>query len=113
VAPAQAAGAVSVKVSTAASVSNGALFQYIPPPTLTDISPTSGSIIGGGNITLTGTGFLSATTVFFGLLPATFTILNDTTITATVPITGLPGPASVTVTNPGGTSGAQTYTFHL
>ncbi|CAI7598447.1 unnamed protein product [Penicillium pancosmium] len=113
VAPAQAAGAVSVEVSTAASVSNGALYQYIPPPTLTAISPTTGPITGGGNVTLTGTGFLTATTVFFGLLPATFTVLNDTTITATVPITGLPGPASVTVTNPGGTSGAQTYTYNL
>ncbi|KAJ5404324.1 hypothetical protein N7509_004195 [Penicillium cosmopolitanum] len=113
VAPAEAVGAVSVTVSTAASVSNGVLYQYIPPPTLTAISPTTGSISGGGNVTLMGTGFLTATTVFFGLLPATFTVLNDTTITATVPITGLPGPASVTVTNPGGTSGAQTYTYHL
>lgn len=113
IAPAEAAGAVSVNVSTAASVSNGALYQYIPPPTLTSISPTNGSIIGGGNVTLTGTDFLSATTVFFGLLPTTFTILNDTTITANVPITGLPGPVSVTVTNPGGTSPPVTYTFHL
>ncbi|KAJ5999871.1 hypothetical protein N7481_000280 [Penicillium waksmanii] len=113
VAPAESAGAVSVNVSTAASVSNGALYQYIPPPTLTAISPTSGSIIGGGNVTLTGTGFLTATTVFFGLLPTSFTVLNDTTITATVPITGQPGPVSVTVNNPGGTSGAQTYTYNL
>ncbi|KAJ5222534.1 uncharacterized protein N7469_008774 [Penicillium citrinum] len=113
VAPAEAAGAISVKVSTAASVSNGALYQYIPPPTLTSIAPTNGSIIGGGNATLTGTGFLTATNVFFGLLPTTFTILNDNTITANIPVIGLPGPVSVTVQNPGGTSGAQTYTFHL
>jgi len=113
VAPAEAAGAISVKVSTAASVSNGALYQYIPPPTLTSIAPTNGSIIGGGNATLTGTGFLTATNVFFGLLPTTFTILNDNTITANIPVIGLPGPVSVTVQNPGGTSGAQTYTFYL
>jgi hypothetical protein len=30
-----------------------------------------------------------------------------------VPITGQPGPASVTVINPGGTSPPQTYTFQL
>lgn len=113
IAPAEAAGAVSVVVSTASSVSNGALYQYTPSPTFTSISPTTGSILGGDNVTLTGTGFLSATAVFFGVLPATFTILNDNTITANAPTTGLPGPTSVTVQNPGGISGAQTYTYHL
>ncbi|OBT39760.1 hypothetical protein VE00_10508 [Pseudogymnoascus sp. WSF 3629] len=108
-APAGAVGPSAVTVDTASATSNGAAFTYVATPTLTGLSPTSGPIAGGNNVTLTGTGFVTATDVFFGANPAAFTILNDTLITAIAP-SGT-GAVAVTVTNPGGTSGPQTYTY--
>ncbi|KAJ5151513.1 uncharacterized protein N7482_010765 [Penicillium canariense] len=107
--PAAAAGATAVTVNTASATSNGAVFQYIAAPTLISLSPTGGAIAGGNNVTLTGTGFATATEIFFGANPATFTILSDSSISAVAP-PGT-GAVSVTVVNPGGTSGAQTYTY--
>ncbi|OBT38512.1 hypothetical protein VE00_11175 [Pseudogymnoascus sp. WSF 3629] len=108
-APAKAAGASAVTVNTASATSNGATFIYVAEPTLTGLSPTDGPVVGGNNVTLTGTGFTTATNVFFGANPAAFTILNDVFISAVAP-SGF-GAVSVTVTNPGGTSGAKTYTY--
>ncbi|KAJ5661421.1 uncharacterized protein N7477_009037 [Penicillium maclennaniae] len=107
--PAGAVGATAVTVDTASATSNGAIFQYIAAPTLTTLSPTGGAIAGGNNVTLTGTGFTTATDVFFGANPAPFTILSDSSISAVAP-SGT-GAVSVTVVNPGGTSGAQTYSY--
>lgn len=103
------AGATAITVNTTAATSNGATFLYITAPTLTSLSPTGGPIAGGNNVTLTGTGFTTATQVFFGANPAVFSISDDSTISAVAP-SGT-GAVSVTVVNPGGTSGAQTYTY--
>ena len=113
VSPPQAAGVVSVTIGTPAAFSNGALFQYVAVPTLTTISPTNGSILGGNNVTLTGTGFTTTTNVFFGLLPTTFSVLSDTQIAAKAPLVGGIGPIPVSVQNAGGISAAQTYTYRL
>ena len=82
---------------------------YVAEPTLTGLSPTGGAIVGGNNVTLTGTGFTTASDVFFGANPAAFSILDDTLITAVAPSGS--GAVSVTVTNSGGTSGAETYIY--
>ncbi|OBT44743.1 hypothetical protein VE00_05310 [Pseudogymnoascus sp. WSF 3629] len=108
-APAGAVGPSAVTVDTASATSNGATFTYVAAPTLTSLSPTGGPVVGGNNVTLTGTGFTTATDVFFGANPAAFTILDDTLISAVAP-SGF-GAVSVTVTNPGGTSNSQTYTY--
>jgi hypothetical protein len=73
------------------------------------LSPTTGGVTGGNNVTLTGTGFITATVVAFGANPAAFHVLSDTLISAVAP-SGT-GAVPVTVTNPGGTSGSQTYTY--
>ncbi|RAO65100.1 uncharacterized protein BHQ10_001112 [Talaromyces amestolkiae] len=103
-------GAVSVTVNTPVAFSNGTLFQYVAPPTLTTINPTSGPRSGGNNVTLTGSGFTGTSNVFFGGLPASFVVLDDNTITAVAPPVGTAGPISVTVQNAGGTSPGITYT---
>ncbi|OGE48070.1 hypothetical protein PENARI_c033G06413 [Penicillium arizonense] len=107
--PAGAAGTTALTVDTASATSNGAIFQYVDAPTLTSLSPTGGAIAGGNNVTLTGTGFLAATDVFFGANPTVFTILSDSSISAVAP-SGV-GAVEVTAVSPGGTSGAQTYTY--
>ncbi|KAJ5974732.1 hypothetical protein N7481_011942 [Penicillium waksmanii] len=107
--PAEVAGASAVTVNTTAATSNGAIFQYVAAPTLTSLSPTGGAIAGGNNVTLTGTGFTTATDIFFGANPAAFTILSDSSISAVAP-SGT-GAVSVTAVSPGGASGTQTYTY--
>jgi hypothetical protein len=77
-------------------------------PTVTSVSPSSGSPTGGNTVTITGTGFTGATSVTFGGVDSpNFTVVNATTIIATVP-SGTAGAKSVIVTTPGGSSAANT-----
>ncbi|BAU28999.1 S-layer family protein [Aneurinibacillus soli] len=81
-------------------------------PTITSITPSSGSTAGGNIITITGTGFTNATAVKFGATPATsFSIVSSTQITAVVPA-GTAGAVNVSVATPNGTgSKAGGYTY--
>ena len=77
-------------------------------PTITGISPTTGSTNGGTPITITGTGFTGATAVNFGSKAATgVTVVSATSISATSPA-GTAGTVDVTVTTPSGTSAIST-----
>jgi hypothetical protein len=107
--PAGVAGTSVVTVDTSSATSNGAAFLYINTPTLTGLSPTSGSIVGGNNVTLIGTGFITATAVAFGAIPATFSILSDTVLSAVAP-SGT-GAVPVIVASPGGKTGSHAYTY--
>ena len=80
---------------------------FVPVPRLTGISLASGSVAGGATMTITGTGFSGATEVDFGTTPASFTVIADTSITATTPAVSSAGTVDVTVTSPGGTSAAS------
>ena len=72
-------------------------------PTVTKILPTSGPLIGGTTVTVTGTGFTGATSVKFGTTAATsYTVVSATSITAVSPAGQ--GPVDITVTTPSGTS---------
>jgi hypothetical protein len=56
------------------------------PPTVTGISPSSGSSDGGASVIITGTSFSSVgAAVYFGSTPAAFTFDSATQITATSP----------------------------
>lgn len=78
--------------------------------TVTGVSPGSGPVTGGTVVTVTGTGFSTATAVFFGMTAAAaFTVNSDTSITATAPAEAA-GTVDVLVTSPGGTS-APSVTF--
>ncbi len=75
-------------------------------PTVTAISPTSGTAAGGNSVTITGTNFLGSATVSFGGTAATgVTVLSATELTAVSPAGNL-GKARVTVTTAGGISPA-------
>src|SRR5437879_5719733 len=87
---------------------NVAVFAQNPSPTVTSISPSSGTSNGGTSVTITGTNFLSGATVSFGGAAATnVSVVNSTTITATTPANA-GGAVNVTVTNPD----AQTGTLY-
>ena len=84
------------------------VFTYDAKPTVTGVSPTGGGFNGGTLVTVTGTGFLSATEVAFGGTPGTsLSIVSDTSVTVTSPAHAA-GQVDVEVTNPAGTSSAVT-----
>jgi hypothetical protein len=73
-------------------------------PLITSISPNSGPIAGGANVTITGVNFTGATAVRFGSTNAAlFTVNSAASITATSPA-GSAGAVDITVTTPAGTS---------
>jgi hypothetical protein len=79
-----------------------------PAPTVTNVSPASGSTAGGTNVTITGTNLTGATSVTIGGTAATSVVVVDgATITAVTPA-GTAGTASVLVTTPLGTNAANT-----
>ncbi len=93
-------------------------------PTLTGVSPSSGSQSGGTSVTLTGASFRAGATVAFGNvatgvseLATNVVVVSSTEITCTVPAQplGQAGGADVTVTNNDGQAAtlpsAWTYTL--
>ena len=82
--------------------------------TVTAISPMAGTIMGGTTVTITGTGFTSATEVYFGDVGASsFTVNSATSITATAPAAAV-GTVDIEVVTPVGISGAVSadkYTY--
>src|SRR6202008_3244382 len=97
--PAGSAGAVTVTVTVngqAGSLASG--FTYVAPPTVTSVSPNTGTTSGGTAVTITGTNFAAGATVTFGSNAATnVAVLSGTQITATTPAGG-GGAVTVTVT---------------
>jgi hypothetical protein len=82
-----------------------------PAPTVTSISPNSGTINGGTAVSITGTGFLAGATVSVGGTTATgVTVVNSTSITATTPAHAA-GAVNVIVTNSDTQSGTLTQGF--
>ena len=116
--PAHAAGAVAVTVtntdSQGGSLNNGYTYTAAnPAPTVTSISPNSGTTSGGAGVTIAGTGFLPGATVSFGGTSATAVVVaSSTSISATTPAHAT-GAVSVAVTNTNGQNGALAngYTY--
>ena len=70
---------------------------------IADFSPTAGPV--GTSVTITGSGFAGTTSVEFGGVAATtFSVDDDSAITATVPATAVTGPITVVTPTGDGTS---------
>jgi len=119
--PAHAAGATSVVVTNTdaktGTLNNGYTFTGPPPPnpapTVTSITPNSGTTNGGTAVTIAGTGFLTGATVKMGGTSATvLAVVNSTLITATAP-PHIAGAVDVVVTNTDTKTGTLTsgYTY--
>ena len=88
---------------------------YVPPPTVTAVSPNAGPWTGGTPVTVTGTGFTNGvSSVLFGTKPAaSFSVESSTTMLVVTPAHAA-GSVDVTVTNVGGASAvssADAYIF--
>jgi len=109
-------GTVDVQVVTPSGTSaktDADRFTYESTPAVTSVAPTHGSPSGGTKVTIKGSGFIGATSVQFGSVPATgVKVVSSTEITAVSPAGT--GTVHVTVTTPVGTSktsSADQFTF--
>jgi hypothetical protein len=106
--PAAPAGTVNVTVVTPAGTSTTSAadnFTFFAVPTVTAVTPNTGTTSGGSSVTVTGTNLTGATAVKFGTASGTNVVVNGagTSLAVTSPA-GTAGTADVTVTTPGGTS---------
>jgi hypothetical protein len=122
--PSHAAGSAHITVTTPGGVSatsSGDQYTYELLPSVTNVAPKAGPLVGGNTVTLTGADFTNATQVTVGtttittVCPASpcYTVNSATQVTVVMP----PEPAAtvnITVTTPGGTSAigvANTYAY--
>ncbi|WP_323100182.1 IPT/TIG domain-containing protein [Intrasporangium sp. YIM S08009] len=105
--PARPEGVVNLRVTTPGGTSPSAAanaFTYQDPPVVTLVTPSSGPLVGGNTVTLSGTSFQNASAVLFNGVPAlSFTRVSATKITAVVPPRIWTGAMPVRVTTPAGT----------
>ncbi len=87
-----------VTVTTPAG-SGTSITAFGVPPAVSSFTPQRGN--SGNTVTISGVRFTGASAVQFNGANATFTVVNDSTITTTVPASVTTGP--ITVTTPGGT----------
>jgi hypothetical protein len=82
-------------------------FTYVQPPTVSAIKPPFGPVAGGTQVSVIGSGFLTATEVNFGSGAAEkFATNGDQLIIAVSPAGKSGTVVDIAVTNPGGTSAA-------
>ncbi len=108
VTPAHAAGAASVVVTNPGGLSATApsSFTYQPPaPTVTSLTPTTGPVAGGTEVTISGSNFKLGAVVRFGTLNATLVSVAASRLVVRTPAQA-EGEVSVTVINSDG-SGVQ------
>jgi hypothetical protein len=109
---------VTTPAGTSSSTANSSdTFTYsgTPLPTVTSISPSSGSQDGGTQVTITGGNLGLTNVVDFGATPApTFRINSNSSITATAPPSSTLGPVNVvakTTVNASSTSSNDLFTY--
>jgi hypothetical protein len=119
--PAEAAGGVAVTVTTAGGTSNAESFTYVASspvvkalasPTLTAMSPTSGSLGGGETVTVVGTNLCGVTSVDFGATPGMDVSVNGSCTTlSVVDPAGLGTVAVVVSTASGSVTAPVSFTY--
>ena len=77
----------------------------LSPPTVTGVSPATGSTSGGTSVTVQGSNFAQGASVDFGAIAASsVVVVSPTELTAVSPPDATVGPVNVTVTTADGTS---------
>lgn len=112
--PAHAVGAVDATVTTPSGTTDPLTFTYtaVPvAPTISSLTPDRGPTAGGTSVTITGTGFTSASTGTFDGDPATVVFVSATELTATSPAHATPETVDVVVTSMGISSAPADFTY--
>jgi hypothetical protein len=81
------------------------------PPFIASLSPSSVTAFAPAQVTIGGTGFLTATQVTVASVPASFSIVSDTQIVLNVPTPSALGSVPVVVANAVGNSNAATLSY--
>ncbi|TYZ10974.1 hypothetical protein FY528_07945 [Hymenobacter lutimineralis] len=102
VVPAGATATGITMVGNGCGTASSTDFTVIVAPTLTAVSPAAELV--GLPVTLTGTGFMSGSTVTIGGVAASVTYNSPTSLTAVVPAGAASGSSAVVVSTPGGSS---------
>jgi hypothetical protein len=117
VTPAHVFGSVDIVITNpdggATTIAGG--FTYNAVPSVSAVSPSAGSIVGGTPVTITGTGFQAGASVRIGGLDASnITVVSAMQITAISPAHAA-GAVDVTVTNPDGGTATKSsgYTYEV
>jgi hypothetical protein len=100
------AGTVDVTVTTPLGTTAAVAedrFRYTATPTITDVTPSTGTTAGGTAVTITGANFIGATSVTFGGIAAGISSVSDTMISVTTPARTA-GTVTVSVVTPNGTA---------
>jgi hypothetical protein len=106
-APAGNAGTVDVTVTSAGGPSTTSAadqFTFVAAPTITNLDPNSGPLVGGGYTTITGTNFIDVTGVSFGDQPTSYLVNSPTSISAYIPGGETADNVNVSVTTVAGTT---------
>lgn len=118
-APARPIGATSVIVANSdaqsATLASAYTYTAATAPTVTSVSPSSGTVAGGTSVTITGTSFVSGATVTFGgTASSSVTVSSATSIVATSPARGSTGLVAIAVSNPDTQTGiiANAFTYN-
>lgn len=113
IAPPHPAGAVDIKVTNPdnQTATKTLAFTYLLAPTISGVSPSSGSSLGGTAVAITGANFQAGATVSFGGVAApSVTVSGPTKIQTTTPAHSA-GTVDVTVMNPDGSMGTLSRAF--
>lgn len=105
--PVAGAGTVSITITNTIAgddlaVTQSGAFRYLPTPTITSLSRSSGTVDAAqAPVTITGTNLLPNSVVRFGgAAGALQSVASDgTSLVVTPPVVSTPGPVDVTVTN--------------
>jgi hypothetical protein len=104
-----------VVTSVGGTNTDNGLYKYEEVPTVSNVSPSTGTTQGGTVVQIVGTGFVPGeTTVSIGGKPCTnVNVISDIVLTCTAPAGDPETTVPVSVTTNGGTSNTdQTFTFH-
>lgn len=107
VSPAHVPGTVDVQVRTTSGTSAATSlsdFTYVGGPVVTAVSPATGPATGGTRVTISGAGFVGATSVLFGSLPGTNLIIEGNNVLTVTSPAQAAGTVDVRVVGPLGTS---------
>src|SRR5439155_26762764 len=107
---AHAGGAVNVTVTnpdTQSGTCTGCFTYVAPAPTVSSVTPNSGSTAGGTSVTIAGSDFQSGATASFGGSAMTVSTISATAITGSTTAHAA-GAANVVVANPDTQSGTCT-----
>jgi hypothetical protein len=91
------------------------LVKLYPTPDVNNVTPSTGTHLGGSTITLTGKYFSGATRVAFSGASAGFSVISDSQISVVTPAGSNGATVNIVVTTPGGSSpitSAVHYTYN-